>query len=49
MWEAWLKVCANNELEAIQNKVQKKGLADYEALMTVSVRATHLEAPGECC
>ncbi len=36
MWEAWLRVFANNECEAIQNKMQKKGLAEYEFWMTKS-------------
>jgi hypothetical protein len=34
MWESWLKVFTNNSCEAIQNKVQGKGLAEYERLMT---------------
>ena len=33
LWEAWLKVFTNNECEAIVNKVQKKGLAEYQELM----------------
>jgi hypothetical protein len=33
MWESWLKVFTNNKCEAIKNKVQEKGLADYESLM----------------
>lgn len=34
LWEAWLKVVTNNEPEAICNDVQKKGLLDYQELMT---------------
>jgi DNA modification methylase len=33
LWEAWLKVFTNNKPEAIVNKVQKKGLAEYQQLM----------------
>lgn len=32
--EAWLKVFTNNELEAIENKTQKKGIDEYRNLMT---------------
>ena len=34
IWEAWLKVFTNNKLEAIINKVQNKGLAEYQEIMT---------------
>lgn len=34
MWESWLGVFTNNELEAIQNGFQNKGLPEYEQLMT---------------
>ncbi len=34
LWEAWLKVFTNNKPEAIENKVQGKGLAEYHRLMT---------------
>lgn len=34
IWEAWLKVITNNRLEAIINKVQNKGLAGYQEIMT---------------
>lgn len=34
LWEAWLKVFTNNKSEAIENKVQKKGLKEYQDLMT---------------
>ncbi len=33
IWEAWLKVLSNNEEEAIINKVQRKGLPEYQHLM----------------
>lgn len=32
-WESWLKVITNNVPEAIENKVQQKGLAEYQYLM----------------
>lgn len=31
--EAWLRVVTNNKTEAIQNKVQQKGLLEYQELM----------------
>ncbi len=34
LWESWLKVFTNNEPEAIENKTQGKGLAEYQRLMT---------------
>lgn len=34
LWEAWLKVITNNKTEAICNDVQKKGLVEYQELMT---------------
>jgi DNA modification methylase/DNA-directed RNA polymerase subunit RPC12/RpoP len=33
LWEAWLKVFTNNKTEAIINKVQRKGLHEYQELM----------------
>lgn len=33
LWEAWLKVFTNNKPEAVVNKVQNKGLAEYQELM----------------
>lgn len=33
LWEAWLKVFTNNKAEAIENKVQGKGLLKYQELM----------------
>lgn len=34
LWEAWLKVTTNNKSEAIINRVQNKGLLEYQNLMT---------------
>ncbi len=34
LWESWLKVKTNNDTEAIINKVQGKGLLEYQELMT---------------
>jgi DNA modification methylase/predicted RNA-binding Zn-ribbon protein involved in translation (DUF1610 family) len=34
LWESWLKVKTNNGTEAIINKVQGKGLLEYQDLMT---------------
>lgn len=34
IWESWLKVCTNNKNEAVINSVQKKGLVEYQQLMT---------------
>lgn len=33
LWEAWLRVRTDNELEAIKNRVQGKSLLDYQRLM----------------
>jgi len=33
LWEAWLRVFTNNREEAIENKVQGKGLAEYQKIM----------------
>lgn len=38
IWEAWLRVKTNTKEEAIINKVQKKALFDYQALMNHSFR-----------
>lgn len=38
LWEAWLKVFTNNKPEAIENKVQGKGLPEYQRLMTECFR-----------
>jgi DNA modification methylase len=34
LWESWLKVFTNNKTEAVENKVQGKGLVEYQHLMT---------------
>ncbi len=34
LWEAWLKLVTNSDQEAIENKVQGKGLLEYQQLMT---------------
>nr|WP_211334846.1 DNA methyltransferase [Desulfosoma caldarium] len=34
IWESWLRVFTNNKPEAVENKVQGKGLAEYQRLMT---------------
>ncbi|WP_434073123.1 DNA methyltransferase [Moorella naiadis (nom. illeg.)] len=34
LWEAWLRVFTNNKPEVIENKVQGKGLPEYQQLMT---------------
>lgn len=34
IWESWLKVITNNKSEAIMNKIQGKGLVEYQELMT---------------
>jgi len=34
LWEAWLRVFTNNKPEAVENKVQGKGLLEYQQLMT---------------
>lgn len=33
LWEAWIRVFTSNHTEAIVNKVQKKGLTEYQELM----------------
>jgi DNA modification methylase len=38
LWEAWLRVLTNNKEEAITNAVQKKGLVEYQSLMTECFR-----------
>ncbi len=47
LWEAWLKVFTNNKPEAIENKVQCKGLPEYQRLMTECFREYYrLPKPG---
>jgi DNA modification methylase len=38
LWEAWLKVFTNNKQEAIENKVQGKGLLEYQRIMEACFR-----------
>jgi predicted RNA methylase len=33
LWEAWLRVKTDNEKESVKNKIQRKGLFEYERLM----------------
>lgn len=33
LWESWLKVYTNNILEAVMNRIQGKGLLEYQQLM----------------
>jgi DNA-directed RNA polymerase subunit RPC12/RpoP len=33
LWESWLRVFTNNKEEAIENKVQGKGLVEYQEIM----------------
>jgi hypothetical protein len=33
LWEAWLQVLTNNGPEAVVNKIQRKGLSEYQRLM----------------
>ncbi|RMD58431.1 site-specific DNA-methyltransferase [Candidatus Parcubacteria bacterium] len=47
LWEAWLRVLTNNEPEAVVNKVQRKGLPEYQALMEACFREFYrLLKPG---
>ena len=41
LWEAWLGVTTENTNEAIQNKIQRKGLAEYHKLITDCLRSAH--------
>ena len=33
LWEAWLGVYTNNQSEAVVNRIQRKGLPEYQGLM----------------
>jgi DNA modification methylase len=47
LWESWLKVWTDNDLEAIENKVQGKELTEYRELMTACFKeAYRLLKPG---
>jgi DNA modification methylase/DNA-directed RNA polymerase subunit RPC12/RpoP len=41
LWESWLSVATNNQLEAIENKSQKKSINDYRQLMTACFAEAH--------
>jgi len=41
LWESWLRVFTNNELEAIVNNVQRKALLDYQDLMVQCFRESY--------
>ncbi|NLU11378.1 MAG: DNA methylase, partial [Tepidanaerobacter acetatoxydans] len=41
LWEAWLKVFTNNESEAIINKIQGKGLVEYQRIMERCFKEMH--------
>ncbi|MDQ4026839.1 MAG: DNA methylase, partial [Actinomycetota bacterium] len=41
LWESWLKVFTNNAPEAIENKVQGKGLLEYQEIMTHCFQESH--------
>ncbi len=38
LWESWLRVKTNNKREAITNEIQKKGILEYQAIMTSSFK-----------
>ncbi|MGG1597817.1 DNA methyltransferase [Paenibacillus naphthalenovorans] len=47
LWESWLKVFTNNKQEAIENKVQQKGMDDYRKIITTCLKeAYRLLKPG---
>ena len=47
LWESWLKVWTNNKPEAIENKAQGKGAAEYRQLMTACFKeAYRILKPG---
>jgi DNA modification methylase len=41
LWEAWLGAFTDNTDEAIVNRIQNKGLDEYQALMTQSLKECH--------
>jgi len=43
LWEAWLGVFTNNTSEALVNKVQRKGLLEYQHLMEGCFREFSLQ------
>jgi DNA modification methylase len=47
LWESWLKVATNKNPEAIENKTQKKGMAEYHELMAQAfAEAYRILKPG---
>jgi DNA modification methylase/rubredoxin len=38
LWEAWLGVYTNNQSEAVVNRIQRKGLPEYQGLMEACFR-----------
>lgn len=47
IWESWLRVITNNDPEAVENEVQKKGSAEYRQIMTKCFKeAYRLLKPG---
>lgn len=48
IWESWLKVWTNKKQEAIENKVQHKGIDEYRFLMTSCFKKAYkLLKPGK--
>jgi len=41
VWESWLKIWTNNKPEAIENKVQNKGLNEYRQLMAACFKEAY--------
>ena len=41
LWESWLRVWTNNKSEAIENKVQEKGIDEYRVLMTACFKQVY--------
>jgi len=38
LWESWLDIYTNNKFEAIVNRVQNKGVVEYQELMTNAIK-----------
>lgn len=48
LWESWLRVWTNNKPEAIENKVQGKGIDQYRMLMTACFKQVYrILKPGK--
>ncbi len=41
LWEQWLRICTNNEMEAIENSVQGKGINEYRQLLTECMKEAY--------